>query len=153
MKKFIKVLAILLVILIPFVFAACSFLPVDTQAALTDENAWARVIEVVVQWGTLIGAAALVSVIVNLLKSIGVVKDGTADKWVAGVNLILLCFSVGFSFFKPDMIASMLDEKYQLASEILLIFGTFISQIVGAKTTYAATKGLPVVGYSNSGSG
>lgn len=54
--------------------------------------------EILVEFAALVGFAALVSVIVNILKVAGVVKDGTADKWVAGFNLAGV---LGFAIFTP----------------------------------------------------
>ena len=100
-------------------------------------------------FGTLAGFAALVSVLVNVLKSVGVVKDGTADKWVASFNLVgvVALFTVMLinPEFNPIAIDSVLSQ--------IAVFGAFlfstISTILGSKVTYLAIKGLPLVGTSN----
>jgi uncharacterized membrane protein len=41
----------------------------------------------VVQWGSLLGFAAVIAVVINLLKLAGVVKDDTAQIWSVELNL------------------------------------------------------------------
>ena len=45
-------------------------------------------VEVWQQWQTLLGVAALIILLVNVFKVMGIVKDGQADVWVAALNLI-----------------------------------------------------------------
>ena len=99
---------------------------------------------------SLAGFAAFVSFLVNALKTFGVVKDGDANKWVAGLNLIgvIAVYATLIIFPKFDFshIDSMLLEIAAvgsfLLSEILMIFGS--------KLTHLAVRGLPLIGKSYS---
>lgn len=106
---------------------------------------------ILVEFGTLLGFAALVSLIVNVLKVLGVVKDGTADKWVAGINFAGVLALAIVRFVVPDLnilpIDSALGELAVIGGYIL----SFVTMILGSKLTYLAVKGLPLIGRSNSG--
>lgn len=104
----------------------------------------------VAQFAALVGFAALVSVIINVLKMFNVVKDGTADKWVAVINLVgLVAFSL-VKIFIPEFNFEGLDEKLAgLASTATYVI-SYVVMLLGSKLTYTATRGLPVVGKSNS---
>lgn len=106
--------------------------------------------QVLVEFGALVGFAALVSVIVNLLKVAGVVHDGTADKWVAGFDLAgvlaLMVIKIWFPELQVQPIDNMLGQIAVVASYIL----SYVVMLLGSKVTYVATKGLPLIGKSNS---
>lgn len=109
--------------------------------------------QILVEFGALVGFAALVSLVINVLKVFGVVKDGTADKWVAGFNLAgVLALLVVKQFF-PELqiqpVDNLLGEIAVVGSYIL----SYVVMILGSKLTYMATKGLPVIGRSNSSGG
>ena len=108
--------------------------------------------QILVEFGALVGFAALVSLLINVLKVFGVVQDGTADKWVAGFNLAgVLALLVVKQFF-PELqnqvpaMDNMLGEIAVIGSYIL----SYVVMILGSKITYSAVKGLPVIGRSNS---
>lgn len=108
---------------------------------------------ILVEFGALIGFAALASLLINVLKVFNVVKDGTADKWSAGFNLAgVLALLVVKQFF-PELQVQPIDN---LLGEIAVIGSYILSYVVmllGSKLTYVAVKGLPVIGRSNSESG
>ena len=105
---------------------------------------------IVLEVGVLIGFAALVSMIVNVLKFFGVVKDGQADKWVAGFNLagVLALFVV--RMFIPEFDPMPLDTIFGQIASVGVYIMSFVVMIFGSKLTYAAVKGLPLIGKSNS---
>ncbi len=102
------------------------------------------------EFAALLGFAALVSLIVNVLKTFGVVKDGTADKWVAGFNLLgLLVLGVVRIFF-PQYDVKPVDAALGTVAMIGTYILGYIVMLLGSKLTYIGTKGLPVIGKSNS---
>lgn len=106
---------------------------------------------VLVEFATLAGFAALVTVIVNVLKFFGVVKDGTADKWVAGFNLVGFIALYVVRHIIPDFNPIPIDSTM---GEIALVGGyvlSYVTMLLGSKLTYVAVKGLPFIGKSNSG--
>jgi len=92
----------------------------------------------------LAGLGGFISVLVNLLKLVGVVKDGTSEKWVQGLNFAAFVI-VSVIYF------ANITVNWGEVDSLLVILSTFIGfvlQIFGSKLTYAATKGMPVIGYS-----
>jgi len=106
---------------------------------------------IIIEVGTLLGFAAFVSLLVNVLKYFGVVKDGTADKWVAGFNFagVMALFIVRLYIpeYDPIPVDTMLGQIASVGFYIL----DFVVMIFGSKATYSAVKGLPLVGKSLSG--
>jgi hypothetical protein len=105
---------------------------------------------ILVQFSALVGFAALVSVVINILKMFGVVKDGTADKWVAGFNLAGILTLYGLRLFVPDFDATSADSAMQEMALVASYIVSYVGMLLGSKLTYIATKDLPVIGYSNS---
>jgi hypothetical protein len=104
--------------------------------------------EVLVIFATLLGFSALVSFLVNTGKFFGIVKDGDADKWVAGLNLIGVLALYAVKLFIPDFDPVPIDAAMQeIAAVGVFIFG-YLSMIFGSRVTYGLTKGLPIVGKS-----
>ncbi|MDX9863287.1 MAG: hypothetical protein RBT34_00635 [Anaerolineaceae bacterium] len=65
----------------------------------------------VVQWGTLLGFAALIAVLINILKLAGVVKDDTAQIWSAALNLAGLVGLFLSKVFSSDLDVPGLDQQ------------------------------------------
>jgi len=104
----------------------------------------------IAQFATLIGFAALVSVVINILKMVGVVKDGTADKWIAGFNLAGLIALAVAKMFIPSFDAGGVDTQLGAIAQVAAYILSYVGMLLGSKLTYTATRGLPVVGKSNS---
>lgn len=104
--------------------------------------------QVIVEVAALVGFAALVSVLVNIGKFFGVIKDGDADKWVAGANLIgVIALYVTRKFvpgFDPGVIDKTLAEIASVTGFVL----SYLLMLFGSKFTYKQIKGLPVIGKS-----
>lgn len=104
---------------------------------------------ILAQFATLLGFAAMVSVIINILKYFKVVKDGTADKWVAGFNFLGVLALFIIRLVNPDLDISLIDKnigQFAIFAQYVL---SFIVTLLGSKATYLATKGLPLIGKSN----
>jgi hypothetical protein len=100
---------------------------------------------------TMVGAQALISLLVDVLKWSGVVNDGTAGKWSAAFNLLGLAgIAIGL-YLNPAFDFNALDVQFQtLAQFAVLIFG-YIIQIAGSKRVHQLTvRGLGVTALSAS---
>lgn len=106
--------------------------------------------QVLVEFAALVGFAAFVSLFVNALKVAGVVKDGTADKWVAGINMIGVLALVAVRLFVPDFDIIPVDNALKEIAVIGSYILGYVTMLLGSKITYVATKGLPLIGKSNS---
>lgn len=93
----------------------------------------------------LTGLGALISAIVNILKVVGVVKDGTSDKWYQILNLIAFIAVAVIYFLNVPIDWANIDEWMHL---LTAVFG-FVLQILGGEVAYKTFKGkMPLVGYS-----
>jgi hypothetical protein len=99
-------------------------------------------------YASLIGFGALVSFLVGLFKIFGWVKDGTADKWVAGLNLVGLVAVFVLGTFFPQIDLKALDANIASLVGVLSIILAYVTTLLGSKLTYFATRGLPVIGKS-----
>lgn len=105
----------------------------------------------IIEVGALVGFSALVSLLVNVLKYFGVVKDGTADKWVAGFNFAGILALFVTRLFIPEFDPIQADGVMAEVAAVGVYILNFVIMIFGSKVTYAAVKGLPVVGKTFSG--
>jgi len=152
MKRTILILTVLLVI------ALAALLPATVYAAPAADmplppDVLNVVITIVLGFASLIGISKLIAALVNLLKLTGLVKDGTANKWAAGMNLAAFIALVIFGVFRPDLTMNILDGYAgQIAMVILFVLG-FIVQITGSQSAHNALKaaGVPLIGASYSG--
>lgn len=104
----------------------------------------------VLSFGTLVGFAALVAILINVLKTFGVVKDGDAPKWSAILNLAGL---IGLSVAKivwPDLAISAVDSVAGQVAEILVVVFSYVVQIVVSNKTHNALVDahVPLIGKS-----
>ncbi len=96
------------------------------------------------------GFAAIVAIVINVLKAIGVVKDGTAGTWAAGFNLVGLITLYLLKIFAPEVDISGVDAHLsQLAEIFSLIFSYVIQNWVSQGTHKVLSNGnVPVIGTS-----
>lgn len=107
--------------------------------------------QLILQLATLAGFAALVSVLVNVGKFLGIVQDGTADKWVAGANLVGIIGLFILRTYFPGVPVEGVDQTMLEIAEFGGYVMGFVVMIFGSKLTYKAVSGLPIVGKSFSG--
>ena len=105
-------------------------------------------LDVMAQFAALAGFAALIAVVVNILKIVGVVKEDQASIWVAGANLLCILTMYGLRIFKPEFDFSMLDPLMAEVSTVLSFILIFVGQLLASKATHFAVRGLPVIGKS-----
>jgi hypothetical protein len=100
---------------------------------------------------TMVGAQALISLLVDVGKWTGLVKAGNAGVWSAVFNLLGLAgIAIGL-YLNPTFDFNALDVQFQtLAQFAVLVFG-YIVQIAGSKRMHELTvKGLGVTALSQS---
>jgi hypothetical protein len=103
-------------------------------------------------WLALPGVRGVIVAIVNIGKSVGIVRDGTAPRWFAALNLILFV-GVGLLIVFGPLKTEALDSQLGMLATILTLLGAFVSQIVQAPETSDAVKALKIPGVSTSHSG
>jgi hypothetical protein len=100
------------------------------------------------QFGALAGFAALVAVLVNAGKQFGLVKDGTAQNWVAGLNLAGLAALISLRVFMPEVDISALDSQAAQIAVLLAVVAAYLGEMGLSKLAHNLLKGVPVIGKS-----
>lgn len=98
--------------------------------------------------GQLAGLAAIVTVVVNILKEYGVVKPGDSLRAVAAGNLIVFVLALVLRLYVPQVSVAVVDSVAGRAAEVGMYALGLAVQMGSSKATYSAVKGLPVVGKS-----
>lgn len=86
--------------------------------------------------GSLVGFPTLIAFLIDVGKWAGVVTDGTAPKWSAFLNLLLLVSVAVLVNFFPAVVIPGLDEKVaEIVKFATLILG-YVYQIFGTKLVH-----------------
>lgn len=110
---------------------------------------------IVLEVAALAGFAALVSLIINILKIVKikgqpVVTDGSAQKWSAGLNLAGILALYVYRIFYPEAPVTGIDATLMEIATVGSYILMFISQLGISKVTHEIVKGTPVIGRSYS---
>lgn len=141
--------ALLVVVLVSF--ALMAFAPMAAPTAQAPEsNPLDVILKIALGFGSLAGVSALVAVLVQIFKLVGLVKDSTAGQWAAGFNLVAFIGLVYFGIFQPSIVISVLDGYAAQIAQIALFVLGFVVQMTTSKTAYTAFKSarVPVLGTS-----
>lgn len=106
------------------------------------------ILKLLVEWAALGGVAAIIAVVINVLKYFKLVADGQAQSWSAALNLIAMAVFVGLKIYKPDIDLAGIDAEIAKVAEIALIILGYVMQLGISKGTHAAVRGVPLVGKS-----
>lgn len=94
------------------------------------------------------GVAALVTTLVNAGKQFGLVKDGDAPKWTAGLN------ALGFGLFIAARIVNFdvapVDATLGNVANVLIALLALLGQFGVGRILNAGVRGTPLIGYSHS---
>lgn len=104
--------------------------------------------ELLVVWGALGGFGALIGFIVNILKTVGLVKDGQAPNYVAGLNLLGLAGLLAARVYAPDLDLGAVDAQVQAFVDVALVVFAYVMQLLGSKLGHASVRGALVIGKS-----
>jgi len=102
------------------------------------------------QFMALAGVGALVALVVNILKTAGVVKDGDAPTWATGLNLAGLVLLFFLKVFAPAADIGQLDGLAATIAQIGVLVLGLITQLLGSKLGHIAVRGTWVIGKSYS---
>ena len=100
-------------------------------------------------FGGLVGFAAFVAAVVNVLKYFGVVADGDAPKVAAGLNLIGLIGLFLLEVFLPGTSIDAIDAQFGAVAVLVALLLSFVVQMGVSKLTHIAIKGVPLIGFSH----
>lgn len=100
------------------------------------------------QFMALGGIGALLALLINVGKAFGIVKDGDAPKWSAGLNLAGVAALFILRIVKPGFDLAPADSAVgAFVAAISPLVGWIISTIT-SKATHAKLAGVPLVGTS-----
>jgi len=98
----------------------------------------------------LVGFSALLAVLINAAKSVGLVKDGQAKNYSVVANLVVLVllvandvFGLGVNLGEVDGFMAQAGVVAEKVFELFLMLG-------GSKLVHNVVKGVPVLGKSHS---
>jgi len=97
------------------------------------------------------GAGAFIAVLVNIGKSTGIVKDGTAQTWSAGLNIVALAGLFVAQLFGVNHLVPAIDTQAGELATLLQVALAFVIQFLATRKTHEEVlAGLPAVGKSHS---
>ena len=99
----------------------------------------------------LAGLAGVSTVLINVAKTFGVVKDGQAPGLVVIGNAVLFLVFTVLKVFSPALDWGAVDSNVTLASNLLLGLVALLAQMGLSKAWHFSLKGLPFIGKSFSG--
>jgi hypothetical protein len=103
-------------------------------------------------FGLFAGIPFVIALIINVLKQFGIITDGSAGRWSAGMNLVsIIGLSIALKFF-PNFDYVSLDAYIFEIGQALVVIVTFILQLIGTKSAHRAyVYGLGISRFSLSG--
>lgn len=96
------------------------------------------------------GFGALVSAGVNVLKVLGLVKDGDAPTWITGFDLLGVVLLYLATAFKLPFDLEIIGAQMSIIAQFLVALGQLIVAFGGSKLFYAMARGSPLIGKSHS---
>lgn len=106
------------------------------------------ILSVFLQFATLAGVGALLAALVNVGKAIGIVTDGTAGRWFAGLSLAAIGILVYLKLFQPGIALEFVDAQAAVLAQILLLVLGYVVQLGAGLTSHTifAKLRLPAIG-------
>lgn len=96
-------------------------------------------------FSSLIGFPALISMVVNVLKANGIIKDGEATRYIALGNAVIMLVLLGIYTGFPQVNLLDLDK---IASALSTMIAFFVTGMGVSKITHVAIRGVPGIGKS-----
>jgi hypothetical protein len=103
----------------------------------------------VVLLSSMVGFGSLVSILVSVGKKIGFIKDGTAQWWVLGFNILGLALVISRQIFFPFVDLGELDKGFGLVAQLVNIALVLVATFGGSKLGYSILRGMPLIGFSH----
>lgn len=105
--------------------------------------------DLLVTFTALAGVGAFVALLVNVLKTAGVVHDGDAKTWATGLNLVGLVALYILRLVRPDVELAQVDQVAATVAQIGVLVLGLVAQLGVSQATHAIVKGVPLVGTSH----
>ena len=92
------------------------------------------------------GLGAFTSMLINLLKAVGLVKDGQSEQAFKIADLVIFVIVTVIYLTKAPVDWALVDEWLVLLTALL----GYVVSVFSGKFTHDTIKGTPVIGYSYS---
>ena len=92
------------------------------------------------------GLGAFVSMLINLLKAIGLVKDGQSEKAFKIADLVVFVVVMVLYLTRMPIDWAQVDQWLILLTALL----GYVVSVLGGQLTHSTIKGTPLIGYSYS---
>lgn len=100
-------------------------------------------------FGVLVGVPFVIALVIDILKQFGVVDDGTAGKWSAVLNLVVILGLAVLLKFIPNFDVVSIDAKILELAKAVAIIVVYLIQLFGTKSAHRAyVNGLGIVRFS-----
>jgi len=100
------------------------------------------------QFAALSGVSALIAAVINILKTLSIVKDGEAQIYSLLLNFLALAGLIGLNLFSPQTDIAALDIQAEKLAELLLIVFAYTTQLGISKLSHKIFKSAPFIGKS-----
>ena len=100
---------------------------------------------------SLAGVGALIAIVINILKTLNVIKDGDAPKWNLGLGTLGLLALIVLGVFK-NVTPEQFNTAAGIVATLLVTVLGFVTQFKAAAVTHnvLSNSELPVIGKSRS---
>lgn len=98
----------------------------------------------------LVGLPALITVVINILKAINIVKDGDAQKWSLVLNLVGIYALMTWKVLDPTANIQVADESIAAIAKLIGVFAQLFIQTKVSGAFQNTIRGIPIVGKSYS---
>lgn len=103
-------------------------------------------------FGVLVGVPFVIALLIDILKQFGVVDDGTAGKWSAVLNLVIILGLAVLLKFMPNFDMVGLDKQILELAKAIAVIVVYLIQLFGTKSAHRAyVNGLGIVRFSHKG--
>ena len=92
------------------------------------------------------GLGAFVSMLINLLKAVGLIKDGQADKAFKIADLVVFVAVMVIYLVRVQVDWAQVDQWLVLLTALL----GYVVSVFSGEITYNTIKGTPLIGFSYS---
>ena len=94
------------------------------------------------------GLGVLISALVNILKTFGLVQDGQAGNWVKIIQSLLFVLFLSLPVFGVDLDWMGIDARFQSVGDFLGLISAFFISVGSSDIFHKIFKGTPVIGKS-----
>ena len=105
-----------------------------------------EITQIVLQFSTLGGCAAMIAALINLLKWLSLIKDGEAPQYSAAFNLIALGIFITLNLVRIPIDFARLDAQAAAIANVMMLILSYIMQLGVSKLSHFVLRDTPIFG-------